>query len=111
MPYNNIFYICNTFWSTNSVKVAEKLLQNGVGTHIRVTIPGDGSFTDGYTSSGNTMNPNRFFYSDIRKNVVLNSSGEVEINKQVVAQNSTEIVWGWGFQIDTLYYPLCRHSK
>ena len=81
---------------TMKIKVAEKLLQNGVGTHIRVTIPGDGSFTDGYTSSGNTMNPNRFFYSDIRKNVVLNSSGEVEINKQVVAQNSTEIVWGWG---------------
>jgi len=73
-----------TLHGVYKIKISEKLIQDDSITYIGINVVTDRtidtSLTSGYTSSGNTAAPSRFFFSDVSgKEVQLNSDGEMEL--------------------------------
>ena len=78
-----------------AVYVTEKLVSENSSTHIGVTLgAGTGLFTLGYLSVGNSLNPSRFFFSDIAGKAVSLNNGEVQITNGT--KPTSVVTWKWG---------------
>ncbi|MDE6565453.1 MAG: hypothetical protein K2L47_00115, partial [Clostridia bacterium] len=76
------------------VKISGSLMKDGKNTHVGLSNY-NVEITKGYTSSGNTMEPNRFFFSD-KSGYIVNKSDSGEVKLIEGAKPSSKITWRWG---------------
>ncbi len=77
-----------------TLKIIENLMKDGKNTYIGITYIGSGNFASDYTSSGNTMSPDRFFFSDKDGYIVAKNSNEVML--KTGTKPTSKINWSWG---------------
>ncbi len=77
-----------------TLKIIENLMKDGKNTNIGITHYDNVNFTSGYTSSGNTLSPDRFFFSDVDGHIITKNSNEVML--KTGTKPTAKINWSWG---------------
>ena len=74
--------------------IMENLMKDGKTTYIGISKLKDVIFTKGYISSGNTLSPDRFFFSDTDGLVVTTKTNEAVLTTGT--KPTAQLNWSWG---------------